>query len=120
VFGENDTTGIPWYHRAFDTFQETPYKFLTPDAFSCIANRGGSAGSLFQINHWIETLPAPKPSNALVVNAHDFLLSRARKCQQERGRLPNILAVDFARTGDVVAVAAELNGLAPAAEKGKP
>jgi hypothetical protein len=120
VFGENDTAGVPWYHRAFDTIQETPYKFLTPDAFSCTANRGGSAGSLFQINHWIETLPAPKPSNAVIVNAHDFLLARARKCQQERGRLPNILAVDFARTGDVVAVAAELNGLAPAQQKEAP
>jgi hypothetical protein len=120
VFGENDTAGIPWYHRAFDTFQETPYKFLNLDAFSCVANRGGTAGSLFQINHWIETLPAPKPSNALIVNAHDFLLARASKCQQERGRLPNILAVDFAGTGDVVGVAAELNGLAPATKEATP
>jgi hypothetical protein len=111
VFGENDTAGVPWYHRAFDTFQETPYKFLAPDAFSCVANRGGTAGALFQINHWIETLPAPKPSNALLVNAHDFLLARARQCQRERGKLPTIVAVDFAGTGDVVGVAAELNGL---------
>jgi hypothetical protein len=35
--------------------------------------------------------------------------------QKERGNLPNLLAVDFAMTGDVVAVAAELNGVAPAA-----
>jgi hypothetical protein len=117
VFGENDTAGVPWYHPAFDTFQETPYKFLTPDLFTCVANRGGTAGALFQINHWIETLPAPKPSNAAIVNAHDFLLARARQCQQERGKLPNILAVDFARTGDVVGVAAELNGLAPSPVK---
>ena len=117
VFGENDTAGVPWYHPAFETFQETPYKFLAPDAFSCVANRGGTAGALFQVNHWIETLPAPKPSNALIVNAHDFLLARARKCRQERGKLPNILAVDFARTGDVVGVAAELNGLGPVRTK---
>jgi len=45
------------------------------------------------------------------VNAHDFLLARARQCRQERGKLPNIVAVDFAMTGDVVGVAAELNGL---------
>ena len=115
VFGENDTAGVPWYHPVFETFQETPYKFATPDAFSCRPNRGGSAGPLFQINHWIETLPAPKPSNAAIVNAHDFLLKRARQCQKERGKLPNILAVDFARTGDVVGVAAELNGLAASA-----
>ena len=111
VFGENLAKDVDWYHPAFASFQETPYRFRTPDEFSCQANRGGTAGPLFQINHWIETVPAPKPSNALVVNAHDFLLARARRCQQERGRLPNIVAVDFAMTGDVLAVAAELNGV---------
>jgi hypothetical protein len=45
------------------------------------------------------------------VNAREFLLDRARKCQAERGKLPNILAVDFAMTGDVFGAAAELNGL---------
>jgi hypothetical protein len=43
-----------------------------------------------------------------------------RLCQRERARLPNILAVDFAMTGDVVGVAAELNGLAPAPERSAP
>jgi len=126
VFGENDAHGVPWYHPAFETFQETPYKFAAPDEFSCRPNRGGTSAPLFQINHWIETLPAPKPSNAAIVNAHDFLLKRARQCQKERGLLPNILAVDFALTGDVVGVADELNGLgarpaqaaAPAASPG--
>jgi hypothetical protein len=120
VLGENDTAGVPWYHRAFEVVQETPYKFETKERFSCEPNRGGTAGPLFQVNHWIETLPAPKPSNAAIVNAHDFLLARARKCQQQRGKLPNILAVDFAMTGDVVGVAAELNGLAPAPERPAP
>jgi hypothetical protein len=44
----------------------------------------------------------------------------ARECQQERHKLPNILAVDFAMTGDVVGVAAEMNGLAPAPERPAP
>ena len=111
VFGEKDARGVPWYHPAFETIQETPYKFLTPEEFSCRANRGAAAAPLFQVNHWIETTPTPRPSNAAIVNAHEFLLARARKCQEERGKLPNILAVDFAMTGDVVGVAAELNGL---------
>lgn len=111
VLGENDTRGVPWYHPAFEVVQETPYKFESPAEFSCAPNRGGTSGPLFQVNHWIETLPAPKPSNAAIVNAHDFLLARARACQKQRGRLPNLLAVDFARTGDVVGVVAELNGL---------
>jgi hypothetical protein len=120
VLGENDTTGVPWYHPAFETIQETPYTFHAPEEFSCRPNRGGATAPLFQINHWIETTPTPKPSNAAIVNAHDFLLARARQCQKERGKLPNILAVDFAMTGDVVGAAAELNGLSPAGHPSAP
>jgi len=115
VFGENDTSGVPWYHPAFETIQETPYTFHTVQDFSCKPNRGGTTAPLFMVNHWIETTPTPKPSNAAIVNAHDFLLARARQCQKERSKLPNFLAVDFALTGDLVAVAAELNGIVPAA-----
>ena len=102
---------MPWYHPVFEVFQETPYHFNAPEEFSCDANRGGTEGSLFQVNHWIDTTPTPKPSNAEIVNAREFLLGRARQCREERGMLPNILAVDFALTGDVVAAVAELNGL---------
>ena len=65
------------------------------------------------MNHWIETTPAPKPSNAQIVNAYDFLLKRAEQCAEERHHLPNILAVDFYRTGDVIKVARKLNKLQP-------
>ena len=58
----------------------------------------------------------PKPTNAEIVNAYDFLLARARLCGKERTRLPNILAVDFYRTGDVFRVVRTLNGLAQDAE----
>jgi hypothetical protein len=111
VFGEKDTTGVPWYHPAFETIQETPYTFHTPEELSCRENRGVPEAPLFQINHWIETTPTPRPSNAEIVNQKEFLLARAWQCQAERGLLPNIIAVDFAMTGDVVGVAAELNGL---------
>jgi hypothetical protein len=70
---------------------------------------GGTAGSLFQINHWIETPPAPRPSNAVIVNGHDFLRARAEECARERAHLPNIIAVDFFRTGDLLRVVNELN-----------
>jgi hypothetical protein len=111
VFLESGRPGVPWLRPAFESIQETPYTFRTLEEFSCRENRGGRAGSLFQINHWVETPPAPRPSNAQIVNAYDFLLARARGCQRERGRLPNLLAVDFYRTGDLFDVVAELNGL---------
>jgi hypothetical protein len=109
VMTESGRAGVPWFLPAFEVMQETPYKFRNPSELSCDANRGGTLGSLFQINNWIDTTPAPKPSNAAIVNAHDALLARARRCQKQRGMKPTILAVDFYRTGDVVGVARALN-----------
>ena len=112
VFIESGRAGVPWLRPAFETFQETPYSFHKIEDFSCRANRGGDAGSLFQINHWIDTTPAPRASNAAIVNAYPFLLARAQKCSVERRHLPNIIAVDFYRTGDLFAVVNKLNGVA--------
>ncbi len=109
VMTESGRPGVTWVLPAFDVMQETPYKFHNPTEMSCAPNRGGTRGSLFQINNWIETAPAPKPSNAAIVNAHDALLARARQCQQERGLRPTIIAVDFYGTGDVVGVVRALN-----------
>jgi hypothetical protein len=109
VMTESGRDGVPWILPAFAIMQETPYKFRNPSEMSCAVNRGGTQGTLFQMNNWIDTTPAPKPSNAALVNAHDALLARARRCQEERGLKPTILAVDFYRTGDVVGVARALN-----------
>ncbi|HTG85131.1 MAG TPA: hypothetical protein VL853_09980, partial [Gemmatimonadales bacterium] len=111
VMGEHQTDSLPWYHPAFETFQETPYTFHVPADFSCKPNRGDAKSPLFLINHWIETSPAPRPSNAVIVNAEGALLARAAECRKERGKLPNVIAVDFAATGDIVRAAAVLNGL---------
>jgi len=64
------------------------------------------------MNHWIETAPASLPSNALVVNEYDFLLRRARACQRERRMVPNLIAVDFYKTGDLFRVCRAMNGVA--------
>lgn len=109
VFLESGRPGVPWLMPAFNLIQETPYQFRSAEEFSCVANRGGTAGSLFLMNHWVETIPAPRPSHASFVNTREFLLNRIRQCESERGKLPNILAVDFFDVGDVVAVARELN-----------
>ena len=105
VFLETGTPGVPWLRPAFASIQETPYTFHEQEQFTCRANRGGTDGTLFQINHWIETTPTPRPSNAEVVNAREELLGRAEQCRQERGMLPNIIAVDFYRSGDLFLVA---------------
>ena len=109
IVSESGRPGLTWLHPAFQSFQETPYTFHTTAEMSCRANRGGDKSALFLVNHWIETTPTPRPSNAAVVNAYDFLLARARRCQRERRRLPNVIAVDFYATGDLFRVVRTLN-----------
>ena len=115
LFIESGKPGVPWLRPAWESMQETPYSFHRPADFSCRPNRGPATSPFFQINHWIETTPAPRPSNAEIVNAYDVLLARARACRAQRQRLPNILAVDFYDVGDLFRVVRTLNGLdAPA------
>jgi hypothetical protein len=112
VFAEHISESVGWLRPTIGAVQETPYTFHDPaQPMSCAPNRGGTTGTFFQINHWIETTPTPKPSNAAIVNAYDFLLKRAEACGRERRRLPNIVGVDFYRTGDLFRVVRTLNGL---------
>jgi hypothetical protein len=113
VFIESGRLGVPWLRPAFETFRETPYSFHKVEDFSCRANRGGNAGPLLQMNHWMDTAPpAHKPSDAAIVDQYSFLLGRARKCSVERQHLPNLIAVDFYQTGDLLAVVNKLNRVA--------
>jgi hypothetical protein len=111
VVVEHRTAGAPrWYRPAYRrVFQETPFKFKTPAEMSCAPNRGRASNSLFLINNWIDTDPTPKPSNAAKVNAYDFLLQRARRCERQRGRFPNVINVDFFAEGEPGRVVATLN-----------
>jgi len=50
-----------------------------------------------------------RPSDAAKVNAYAPLLARAKACERIRKRLPNLLAVNFYKEGDVFRVADTLN-----------
>jgi hypothetical protein len=110
VMAENDGGGPAWYHAGFELAQETPYSFRTPEDLSCQPNRGLPESPLFQLNHWIERV-TPSPADAEMLNRYEFLLRRALQCQTERGRIPNLVAVNFYGLGDVVRVADTLNGV---------
>lgn len=113
VLIENEPGDEPWMHRQDAVTQETPYHFATaaelaaPD--SCQENRGGDAGSLLLVNHWVDTSPAPRRTIAREVNARAFLEARLQRCRRERGLLPNIVAVDFYRDGDALGTVRDLN-----------
>jgi len=109
VMAENSSAGVAWYHPAFEVMQETPWEFKDASEFSNRPNRGGTAGSLMLMNHWIESVPSPKPSNAAVANSREVLMKRLRAFRSERGRWPNLVAVDFYGVGDLLPVVHELN-----------
>ena len=117
---ENHAGAAPWYQLAYKSItEETPYTFrkvpLLTEADnlpkSCEPNRGPEGAPSFLLNHWISTDPIPKPSDAAKVNAYDPLLARARECMRIRDHLPNLVAVNFYRKGDVFRVVDTLNGI---------
>jgi hypothetical protein len=118
VMAENDAGRLPWYHLAYEhALQETPFRFRTAAeltdpaklAASCRPNRGPASAPLFLLNNWVDTTPNPRPSLAAIVNAGPALLARAQSCERIRDRLPNLVAVDFYRRGDVLGVVNALN-----------
>lgn len=110
---ENGKPKVPWMHNAFESMQETPYKFENVAQLraksSCDEGRGSRENTLFQINNWVDTAPAPRPSNAKRVNRYGFLRSRIVRCQKERKLLANVVAVDFYKEGDIFGVVDQLN-----------
>ena len=110
-----DRAPVPWLQRGFELTQETPFAFHSVDDLSCEPNRGPADAPLFLVNHWIEDI-APTPEDAELLNARDVLLTRLRDCAAERGQTPNLVAVNFYRSGDLLAVIDEINGVSAAAE----
>ena len=117
LMAENHAGAAPWYQLAYQRLvQETPFHFdsaaaLIAAATTCPANRGPASAPLFLLNHWVTTAPVQRPSDAAKVNAYAPLLERAEACRRIRHRLPNLLAVNFYKEGDVFRVADTLNGI---------
>ncbi len=117
---ENDAGAAPWYQLAYARdVEETPYTFTTVSqltspagvAATCVANRGPERAPLFLVNHWVSTDPVPRPADAARVNAYGPLLHRAQECARIRDHVPNLLAVNFYRRGDLFRVVDTLNGV---------
>ncbi len=115
LMAENHAGAAPWYQLAYERLtQETPFHFDSAAALLaagtiCPPNRGPATAPLFLLNHWVTTAPVQRPSDAAKVNAYAPLLERSRACQRIRRRLPNLLAVNFYKEGDVFRVADTLN-----------
>lgn len=97
-----------WYHHLWDYAEETPYLFLSPSDFTCAPNRGGTGHDLFLLNHWIDQ-DSPSRVDAARVNQYSVLMNRVQTCMEERGHIPNFIAVNFYDIGDLMVVVDELN-----------
>jgi hypothetical protein len=115
LLAENHAGAASWYQLAYESLlQETPFHFdsaaqLLAAGSVCPPNRGPASAPLFLLNHWVTTAPVQRPSDAAKVNAYAPLLARAQACERIRKRLPNLLAVNFYKEGDVFRVADTLN-----------
>ena len=113
VLSENAGPPPDWYFNVWDATEETPYTFVVKEQFSCEPNRGGTGKPFFLLNHWIQR-GSPNRVDAAIVNDYDFLLARAEQCAEERGQVPNFVAVNFYSQGDLIDVVNTLNGVGAA------
>ncbi len=111
VFTQEPVSGrFPWDMYGFDWIQDTPLKAVKPSEFTCRLYRGQPSNPLLIMNNWADVFP-PLRSPNLPLLKRDFIVQRARRCEAERHRLPNIILTDFYDSGDVVGAVRELNGL---------
>jgi hypothetical protein len=99
----------PWLRLGFDVVQDTPYTNPTIASLSCTRNRGAATNPLFLVNYWLSNFRS-LVSDARTINAYDQMWPYVARCQAERHRLPNYVAVNFYNEGDLFRVVDRLNG----------
>ncbi|WP_079075173.1 hypothetical protein [Streptomyces atriruber] len=108
VFAEQADGPAPWYRNFYRYGMETPFAYTAPEQMNCAPHRGGTGKRLFLLNHFITDMGGSR-LDAAVVNKRDFILERARRCEKDRGRPVNFVAVDFATIGDALGAVDTLN-----------
>ncbi len=98
----------PWYHNMWKTAWDTRWKNSSTQDFTCKPDRGNSSNPLWILNHFLGN-PLSTPKLAKEANSNPFFLKRVQQCQNEAGRIPNFITVDFYKEGDTFAVVDALN-----------
>ena len=111
VLTEHDGGSPPWYQGGFSGLvQDTSFDVRAPSAMTCAPNRGAAASTLFLLNNWVERTPASR-ADATTVNNRSTLTARVAQCRAQRGRLANMIAVNFYADGNLMDTVNELNGV---------
>ena len=102
---ENGDGGAQLPNAFAGLVEETPFFYVRATGLrgtgSCAENRGIPGSPIFQLNHWV----TPPVRQQYVPAANRLLASRAVTCGTVRGRIPTLLAVDFADRSNVVQLA---------------
>lgn len=110
VFAQGQGGGEPsWYLDLFNQSWDTPYAAKTPEELKCSLGRGNRSRPFWVMNHFLTDAVGGKPELAEQVNFNPFLMERVRRCEEEVGRLPNVIAVDFYEVGDLMKTVNDLN-----------
>jgi hypothetical protein len=109
-----DASRPPWMLYLWDQIVDTDYDVTDPSQFRCAFHRGAPGNPIYFLNEFVYErtlggLPAPSSAHARVVNAPDFITSRASQCLGETGRAAAVVYVDWFGQGDVVAAVNALN-----------
>jgi hypothetical protein len=113
VMMENHAGGPadPWLLPAFTYVQDTPFSNPTPADLRCVRQRGSADSPLLLLNYWLGNDFRTLVSDARTINAYDVLGPYVARCRQERGMLPNFVAVNFYDQGDLFKAVDGLNGV---------
>lgn len=122
-YGAMDT--VPYILPEFLYFWETPFDMTDPSFPQCIIDRPPSLSEtpalaherMYIINHYLDTemmgMDVPDRRDARKTNAavgSESIGAQVRLCQQEHGRAPKGILVDYFDKGDVFEVQDALNG----------
>jgi hypothetical protein len=110
VMAERQGGSPDWHAKAWDLTQDTAFDVSSPGEFDCALNRGAADNELFLVNHWINAA-APDRVDSNMVNTAAVITARARRCEAERGQMPNFIAVNFHRIGGLFDAIDAINGV---------
>ena len=103
-------TAYPWLLPAFSYVQDTPFTNPTVADLSCDRKRGTAGSPLLLVNYWLANFGS-LVTDARKINALGVLGPYLARCKQERGMLPNFVAVNFFNEGDLFRAVDQLNGI---------
>jgi hypothetical protein len=101
----------PWLMQGFHWVQDNPFGSFSKADLSCAPNRGLPSSPILLINYWLTNDYRTLVTDSRKINPYAVLWPFVARCQQERGMLPNYVAVNFYNEGDVFRVVDQLNGV---------